>query len=616
MNSQEASAVNKHVAINLDEVPGPVLKTVAKLLAKPLKLTNINDIYRRVMEDTSGGNFFDRCLREMDISYSISDEDRARIPLSGPTLVVANHPYGGADGIILGSLLTAMREDSKLLVNYLLGAMEGLRPWIIQVDPFGGKDAARSNLGPMRDAMRQLKDGHLLATFPSGTVSHLHLRKRIVTDPLWNTNTASLIRRTGATVLPVYFHGRNRNFFQAAGLLHPSMRTALLASEVVAMQGSDVKVSVGNPIPAAKLAKFKDNGDMMEFLRMKTYILNNRDKQATKPKRVHFPKIQRRKSVSTDEKIIDAVSTELLLKDIKGLPENAELVTHKSFSVFVAQATQIPNVLRELGRLREITFRDVGEGTGKSIDLDSFDEYYYHLFMWNHDEQEIVGAYRLGLTDWILENKGKKGVYTTTLFHYKHKVLNRLSPAIELGRSFICSKYQRKHASLSMIWRGIGAFVAQNPKYRVLFGPVSISQNYHAMSKDLIVQFFKDSSAEHEFHKKVRAKNPPRPRTLSRTDKKRLQTAIKDIEDISALISELETDQKGVPVLLRQYLKLNATMLSFNVDPDFHNSVDGLVLVDLLKTDPKILTRFMGEEGATAFYKCQEKLDQKIPERV
>jgi len=600
---------SQYKAIDFDKIESPVMRCIGKTLSAPLKIPQLNDIYHRSMIDESGDNYFVRCLRAMNVTYSITDDDRDRIPLAGPVIVVANHPFGGVDGVILGSILTEVRDDTKLLVNYLLSNVEGLLPWAIQVDPFGSKNSVRSNMAPMRDAMKHLKQGHLLATFPSGTVSYLHLRKRIVTDPLWNPNTAGLIRRTGATVLPIYFHGRNSNAFQVGGMLHPRLRTAMLPRELVAMDGKCVKVSIGNPIPAQKLDKFSDDTDLMEFLRMKTYILKNRGVPA-KGKKVSFPKIQRRKPVTGEEAIIDPVPVDLMLQDVSALPAETELVKHGEFSVYAASAQQIPNVLKELGRLREITFREVGEGTGKSIDLDEFDDYYYHLFMWNHKEQEVVGAYRLGLTDWILENKGKKGVYTTTLFRYKHGVLNRLSPAIELGRSFIRSKYQRKHVSLSLIWRGIGAFIAQNPKYRVLFGPVSISQDYHAMSKDLIVQFFKDSSAQHEYHRKVKAKNPPRPRTLSRTDKKRLQSAIKDIEDISALISELETDQKGVPVLLRQYLKLNATMLSFNIDPDFHNSVDGLVLVDLLKTDSKILTRFMGEEGAATFYRSQELLKQ------
>ena len=258
-------------------------------------------------------------------------------------------------------------------------------------------------------------------------------------------------------------------------------------------------------------------------------------------------------------------------------------------------------ILLELGRLREITFRKVGEGTGESSDLDRFDTTYRHLFVWNREEREIVGAYRLGLTDEILPADGKKGLYTSTLFRFKTEVIRGLDPAIELGRSFVVEKYQRKPLSLGLLWRGIGRFIVRNPRYCTLFGPVSISREYHGLSKNLMVAYLKENNLDPVLASKVKARNPLRSRNFGSLDRKSFRRSVRDIDDVSALISEIEREERGVPVLLRQYLKLNATLLSFNVDPAFNDSLDGLVLVDLRRTAVKVLRKYMGAEGVDRF---------------
>lgn len=578
----------------------PFLKPLLPLIEGTLAAPRINEIYLRAREMPQDQNFFDRVLRATNVNYVISAEDRDRIPVTGPLIVVANHPLGGIDGVALTSLLLSVRPDVKMLVNFLLSAITEMNPWFIHVDPFGGADAARANLKPLKDTLKWLKAGGCLGTFPSGTVSHLHLNRRQVTDPAWNDNVAGLVRRTGATVLPVYFSGRNSGFFQAMGLLHPRLRTAMLAREVLKMDGKLLNVRVGNPIPAQRLVKFEDDGEMMEFLRLKTYILKNRPVGERKRKlMIRMPRLPRPKPAQ--EPLVPAVDPERLEREVAALPPHCLMAEHGDFAVFVAEYGQLPAIMQEIGRLREKTFREVGEGTGTAIDLDDFDPHYLQLFMWNRSTREVVGGYRLGLTDQIFSRLGHRGLYTTTLFRFKDSMLTRLNPALEVGRSFIRSEYQRKHLSLSLIWRGIGEFISRNPRYRVLFGPVSISKDYQALSRDLMVQFLRNNSRDSDMRPLVKARHPPRSRRLSRNDKQRLNMAVKDIEDVSALVSEIETDRKGVPVLLRHYLKLNATILSFNVDKDFCDVIDGLVVVDLMRTDPKILRRFMSEDGATRF---------------
>lgn len=590
-------------------------KTIGKRVESFLAIDSINRIYARTISMAEGRNFFEKALRGLNVQYLISEEDRARVPTTGPLIVVSNHPLGALDGLVVGALLLSVRSDVKLLVNYLLNHMQAMRPWNIAVDPFGGLDATRSNIGPIKECLRWLKQGGAIATFPSGTVSHFHIGKGMITDPEWNANIAALARHSKATVLPIYLHGKNSLFFQIAGLIHPRIRTLLLPRELHKRIGTNLSVRIGRPIAPSKIKEFAEDKEAVDYLRLKTYILKDRHTEETSQSLLRLPVFPKREKATPKEPLMQAVSKDTLKSEISALPARALMATHNEYSVYVASAEEIPQLLFEIGRLREQTFREVGEGTGKAFDLDSFDKDYLHLFMWNSQACDIVGAYRLGCTDVILKKHGKKGLYTSTLFHYRFGFLERLTPAIELGRSFIQSAYQRKHVGLSLMWRGIGEFIVRNPRYRLLFGPVSISNEYLPLSKNLMVQFLRRNSMNRKYRWYVGAKRPPRALGTSGLDRKALKELVKDIEDVSALISEIETDQKGVPVLLRQYLKLNATMLSFNVDADFANCIDGLVLVDLLSTDPKTLKRFMGE-GINQFYAYHKPSTETPSERI
>ncbi len=344
---------------------------------------------------------------------------------------------------------------------------------------------------------------------------------------------------------------------------------------------------------------------LVKLMRKKTYLLSHIDVKDTPM----TTEVQRE-----DEKIIDPVDVELLDYDIESLPEHNKLVSVGGLSVYFAAAQQIPNVLTEIGRLREETFRKVGEGTGKMIDLDSFDQYYYHLFMWDEQNHCIAGGYRLGFADEIIREKGLKGLYTYKLFHYKQELTATLQDAIEVGRSFVTEEYQKKPTSLALLWRGIGEVIVRNEQYNKLFGPVSISQDYQLVSRNLMIQFLKKDRLDKKLSRLVKARTPFRtPFALSRS-LPRIGGFLRSIEDVSMLVSELETDGKGIPVLLRHYYKLNARMLNFNVDPEFGNALDCLILVDLRETEERILGRYMGAEGLSNFKNRQPH--QSIPEMV
>jgi putative hemolysin len=253
--------------------------------------------------------------------------------------------------------------------------------------------------------------------------------------------------------------------------------------------------------------------------------------------------------------------------------------------------------VREIGRLREVTFRAVGEGTGNEIDLDAFDPYYMHLVMWNTDRQEIVGSYRLGLTDTITGEHGIKGLYTRTLFKFDARLMEKLPPTIEMGRSFIRIEYQKAYTSLFLLWRGIATFIVRNPHYRALFGPVSITNEYREASRCMILASMRQTCMDAELAPLVKPKFPPRPPRRAEWSLKEYRYLLNDIEHVAEYVSEIEPDGKDIPVLLRQYLKLGGRILSFNADPDFSSVVDGLIVVDLARTPLKTLRRYMGNDA-------------------
>ncbi len=569
---------------------------VATALEKVLAVSRLNRLYEQSLELYDRVNYFPTVLHVLNIQYDLTDEDRAKLPTTGPVVVVANHPFGAIDGVILGDIFTRVRPDVRLLGNHRLAGVPEIRDWVIPVDPYGGGDAARANIGGIKAAVRWLKQGGTLGVFPAGTVSHLRVREARISDPPWHANVARLVRATGATVVPVFFEGRNSMVFQLAGLIHPLLRTALLPSELLKKSNSRVSVRIGRPIGPHKVDRYQDDETLIDYLRWKTYMLKRRES----PIRPRFIPRASAPQAEALSKVVDPVPPGVLAAEVARLPGEARLVEQGDTQVFIAEAGVIPAVLREIARLREVTFRAVSEGTGKALDLDAFDDRYLHLFMWNRATSEVVGSYRIGCVDELLAKGGVSSLYTSSLFKFDAGFLPRLGPALELGRSFVRAEYQRKPSSLALIWRGIGEFLVRHPRYKILFGPVSISRDYQSLSKRLMVEFLGRQHGDDAFAPLVRAKNPPRQK-LDRDERDALAALAKDADDVSALVSEIEDDNKGMPVLLRHYLRLGARLLSFNVDPAFGHCIDGLIIVDLRTTEPKILRRFMGEEGH-AFY--------------
>ncbi|MFH1984339.1 MAG: lysophospholipid acyltransferase family protein [Pseudomonadota bacterium] len=580
-------------------LPTPV-RRLSPIIERIMSIHRVNQAFDRVAGVDGSAAFLAAGLEALGIHYHVTEVDMARIPVTGPLVVVSNHPYGGIDGMVLLAIMLRVRPDAMVLGNELLQRIPQIRDRVIPVHVFGGHGAAQRNLSGIKAALRHVKAGGALIAFPSGAVSHFHVTCISVIDPQWSPHLGAIIRRTEASALPVFFSGRNSLLFQSAGLLHPRLRTAMLPRELVNKKNnatSAFAVRIGRPIPWKKLAVSATDMDRTLLLRERCYFMKNRDSGSTPVMRRYIARLRRKDRL---EAIAPAVPPRLLAEEIAALPPSSLLATATGLSVYVAEAGKIPNCLQEIGRLREITFRGAGEGTGRPADIDRFDDTYQHLFLWNARREEIAGAYRMGLADDIVAKYGIRGLYTSTLFRYRSDFPSALGAAIELGRSFIRPEYQVKHHSLPLLWKGIAAFVKQHPHYTKLFGPVSISQDYQRLSRDLMVSYLSKKRMDENLARLVSARTPARSRQPRRLSLTSLADPFYDAEEVSILVSEIENDGKGIPVLLKHYLKLDAALLSFNLDRAFSNVVDGLIMVDLVRTEARIVKRFLGEEGYRA----------------
>ncbi|MGB7332793.1 MAG: GNAT family N-acyltransferase, partial [Terriglobales bacterium] len=540
-------------------------------------------------------------LAEMKVRLEVQPADLERIPIKGPLVAVANHPFGVLDSVALAVLLSRVRPDVKILTNSLLEGISELHEHCIFVDPFYIPSSSEKNVKSLQQAMEWLHHGGALVVFPAGEVSQWNVREAQVTDPPWSTVAARLVRKTGANALPVYFCGHNSATFQLLGLINPRLRTLFLLQEFLQQREKSVQIRIGKAIPSELIANLDNDEEATEYLRLRTYLLSYRGKKPLSlPTKMRFALPRKPQA-----QIAAEVPARFVINDIAALPAERLLIENAEFSVFAARAPELPHLLDELGRLREITFRAAGEGTGRSADLDQFDAYYWHLLLWNKEKQELAGAYRAGNTDEIIRAHGIKGLYTNTVFRYDEKLFLKIGSALELGRSFVRPEYQRQYAPLLLLWKGIAHFVAAHPVTPVLFGAVSISNEYSSLSREMMVRYFEQRQVKdedgREFADLIHARAPFRAPMLRRWDCGALCSVLRDLDELAEPISDVEEDGKGLPILLKQYAKVGGRLVGFNLDRKFSDVVDGLVIVDLRQTDPPVLERYMGKQGYAGF---------------
>ena len=382
------------------------------MLLKTLRISKLNRIYERHMhkEDIA---FLDGILKDFKIDFEIPEDDLARIPKEGAFITVSNHPLGGIDGILLLKLLMEQRADYKIIANFLLHRIEPLKPYVMPVNPFENHKDAKSSVAGIKNALLHLRDGNPLGIFPAGEVSTYRDGKLMVDKP-WEEGAVRLIKKAQVPVIPIYFHAKNSRLFYILSKISDTFRTAKLPSELLSQKHRVIKVRIGKPISVKDQDTYEDIPSFYEFIRKKTYMLAN----PFEKKGQNILSTQNLKITKPPKKIISQKNTRYFIKEIEKLRENDKrLLESKNYEVYLTPADKIPNILHEIGRLREITFRAIGEGTNEAIDLDNFDRYYHHMFLWDNNTKKLAGAYRMGLGSKIFAQYGINGFYLQDLLH-------------------------------------------------------------------------------------------------------------------------------------------------------------------------------------------------------
>lgn len=604
-DSKHHSPFSLYPTFKKDNVFNHFIYPCVSLAEKVIGMRSLDLLYQKIKQKSKdSADFYQTILEEMNCSLEVKNSEN--IPQSGGAIIVGNHPLGGIEGIAMGEILHRVRPDIKIMANYLLGRIPEFHETMIFVDPFGTKDSQKANLKGLKEAIQWVKNGGILGIFPAGEVSHYQSEFGAIVDPEWSTTVARIANITKAPIIPMFTKGHNSTLFQIAGLIHPRFRTLLLPKELLKLQGSSIHISFGKSISSKTIASFHSDAEATTYCRQRTYLIEHQQNDDLV------------NDISTFVDIEQSFDTSILKEELDNLPNNQCLLESGDYQVWYSKADQTPTILREIGRLREITFRAAGEGTGLQSDLDIYDADYMHLFIW-HSSQQIVGAYRIGQTDILLPKYGRKGLYTSTLFKFKKKFLQHISPALELGRAFVRIEFQKSYQPLLLLWKGIGAFIVANPKYRFLFGGVSISNEYTPLSKQLMITHLRTFAFNKEIAQFVKPRDKYKTKNIRSIYAKLMLRDImsENLDSINSLLMQIESDGKGIPVLIRQYLKLNGKMIGFNRDKKFGNVIDGLIFVDLLKTDPLILARYFGDEGLESYltYQYAHKIEDNVNEK-
>ena len=542
-------------------------------LMKVLRISKLNDIYDK-NKHLSDVAFLNAILEQLEIKFEIPAEDFKRLPKDGAYITISNHPLGGIDGVLLLKLMLEKEPNFKIIANFLLHRILPLKPYIMPVNPFENHKDAKSSVIGIKETFRHLSDGKPLGIFPAGEVS-TYKDGKLVVDKVWEEGAIKVIRKAQVPVVPIYFHAKNSRLFYLLSKIGGTIRTAKLPSEVFSQKDRVIKVRIGKAISVAEQNEHKTIEEFTEFLRKKTYMLANPFEKETKL--IPTPNL---KITRGPKQIVTAANQEKMILEVDALrKKDARLLQSKNYEVFFARASEIPNVLHEIGRLREITFREVGEGTNKSIDLDSYDQYYHHMFLWDDSAQKVAGAYRMGLGSEIYPKYGMDGFYLNDLFRFEPEMHEMMHQSIEMGRAFIIKEYQQKPMPLFLLWRGIIHTTLRHPEHKYLLGGVSISNQFSDFSKSLMIEFMKSNYYDPYIAQYVHPKKEFKVK-LKDADKDFIfDEAEADLNKLDKIIDELEPGNLRLPVLIKKYIKQNARLVAFNVDPLFNNSVDGLMYI-------------------------------------
>ena len=565
------------LALGLSNI-GFIGRFIARIVMWFLRLHKINSIYDRCVANSDEAHFTSSLLYQFRANYHISPSELKRIPTKGPVVLVSNHALGGLDGIMLIHLLQEVRPDFKLMANFILERVTRLKKWFIGVNPFDDNLTSKSSIGGFRQVLHHLENDGLFAVFPAGEVAS-KLKKQVPIDPTWNAATMRLIQRAKVPVVPVYFHARNSPLFYRLAKIHPLLRTARLPAELLTQRHRSIDIRIGKPIAVKDQDNHQSIEDYSSFVRRKLYMLSNIFERKSILKRV--PRALNRKNNKVMP-IAPAVPPSLLEHEIIALKNSGKsLLVSKDYELFLTSSELIPNILTEIGRQREITFRAVGEGTNKPLDLDHYDNDYLHLFLWDHKARTLVGAYRLGLGKQMMNAHGISGFYLSELFKFEPEIMYMFNNSIELGRAFVSKTYQQRPMPLFLLWKGIIHATLRYPEYDYLMGSVSISNQFSKFTKSLMIEFMRSHYYDPYLAQYITPKKEFKVK-LDDADKEFVfDETSADLNKFDKLIDEVEPGALRLPVLIKKYIKQNARVASFNVDPLFNNAIDGLMYIKI-----------------------------------
>ena len=597
MKKQYTKTETKTTVLEVDElqkllgIKGWFGHRVASAAYRLLELEKVNRVHHKY-HDSYGPEFSAHVLEDVGIRYEVPPEQLDRIPWEGGFITVSNHHYGSLDGMILSSMVGSRRPDYKILTTFFLSLIPSLKDSFIGVDNFSSGGA--KSISGIRAALGHIGEQHPLGLFPAGEVGTWQKGKnkssvkdgKIVEDIPWAENIVKLIKKSGFPVIPIFFEGGNSESFHVLGKIHPRLRTARLIHEVFNKPGKVIRVRIGQPISPADIASM-DIPTLGKFLRNRTYALEGQLQESTPPS------TQTAMAPVVDPVPADEVRAEMAKMDRFLLFENGD------YRGYLIPAPEAPVVMRELYRLREETFRAIGEGTGLALDTDEYDAYYKQMILWHVPNQEIVGAYRLGFGPEIMkEHGGRTGFYSDTLVRYGDKAEQFLSRSMELGRSFVARKYQREIQPLRLLLTGLAVSVLKDPQLEYYSGPVSISNDIPHFYKSLIVDYVRKNYPMPDAERIALPSHPFEPDFLA-VNPDNLRIASGNIDALDRALLALSDGKYRLPVLVRKYFSCGAKLVCFNVDPLFCDSLDGLIFLkysDFPKNTTRAVLRGLPDE--------------------
>ena len=572
--------INKSDIMKIIHMRGPVGWLLASLAMWIFGFNKVNKANDRCKQ-YKGAEFSAHILKEAGVSYNLNPQQYNYIPQDGPFIVVANHPIGSVDGMILNAVIGTMRTDFKIMANFLLSLIPSLKESFFSVNPFtdGSLAGTNSSLAGIRQAKAHLAAGGSLGLFPAGEVStyqrlenRTSLVRHRVEDIPWPASIIKLIRNANVPVIPVYFEAENSKWFHLVGRIHPMLRTLNLPNELFNKKGKTIPMRIGKPIMPNELAEYNTIEHLGGYLRSRVYAMeaefNNANEELMKP-----PELVTPIPLPRDKKAV--------VKEFDRLKNGGKkLFEVSNYQCYLAEYDEIPVAMIELGRRREEAFRATGEGSNQAIDVDDYDKYYKHLILWDAKRKRIAGGYRLGIGQEIFEKyEGIEGFYTSSLFTYNPSFESTLRTTIELGRSFVSLEYQKEALPLMLLLKGLMHSLMRYPDAEYFIGPVSISNSYPKFYQSLMVYYLENKYSASLPENAAQPTTPFEPDYLKLNPKDLLRRKMDNFEKFDRFLMRLSDNTYRMPTLVKKYMKVNARIIAFNVDPLFNYSLDGLIIL-------------------------------------